>query len=116
MQYQEKFFYLCSVPLSAESSSDVSIVTKAENSEDFPRVFSEFEELRSHAFNQDKLYSVVRADEIHILVRTTSNAAAKEMAYEEARADLVTNLQHRVLQKGDQNAKQILEKVHDIQM
>ena len=64
MNYTQNFFYLCKTPLSAEGPDDVEIITRAENSEDFPRVFKEFEDLRSHAFNSDNIYSVVRADDI----------------------------------------------------
>lgn len=116
MQYQEKYFYLCSIPLSAEDYSDVKIVTRADTTEDFPRIFHQYEELRSHAFNEDNLYSVVRADVITIIVRTTTPAAAKELAFEESRANLITNLQHRVMQNDDKNAKQILRKVHQLDM
>ena len=95
-------------------SSDL-IITKAENSEDFPRVFKEFEELRSHAFNKDNIYSVVRADDIYELIRTSSDKLAKEEAYEKAQSEIVTNLQHRVMQNGDANAKAILKEVYDIE-
>ncbi|MCC5925842.1 MAG: hypothetical protein JJU41_04705 [Bacteroidetes bacterium] len=114
MQYTDNFFFICRVPLSAEGPADVEVMDRAENTEDFPRVFSKFEELRSHAFNKDRLYSVVRADEIFILLRTTNNKAAKELAFEESRANLVTNLQHRVMQNKDENARAILRKVHEI--
>ncbi len=73
MNYTQNFFYLCKTPLSAEGPSDVEIVTRAVNNEDFPRVFKEFEELRSHAFNKDNIYSVVRADDIFELIRTNTD-------------------------------------------
>jgi MoaA/NifB/PqqE/SkfB family radical SAM enzyme len=115
MQYQQNFFYLCKTPLSAEGPEHVEIITRAENSEDFPRVFQEFEELRSHAFNEDKIYSVVRADDIYELVRTNTEENAKEQAYEQAEQEIITNLQHRVMQGKDANAKAILKEVYDIE-
>lgn len=115
MQYQNNFFYLCKTPLSAEGPEDVEIITRAEDSEDFPRVFSKYEELRSHAFNKDKIYSVVRADDIYDLIRTNTEKAAKEEAYEKAQAEIITNLQHRVMQGKDPNAKSILKEVHGIE-
>ncbi len=115
MQYKQNFFYLCKVPLSAEGPEHVEIITRAEDSEDFPRVFKEFEELRSHAFNKDKIYSVVRADVIYELVRTGTEKEAKEEAYEEAEQEIVTNLQHRVMQDGDANAKGILKEVYGLE-
>lgn len=114
MNYTQNFFFLCKTPLSAEGPQDVEIITKAENSQDFPRVFKEFEELRSHAFNNEKIYSVVRADDIYELVRTSNENAAKEEAYEKAEQEIVTNLQHRVMQDKDANAKAILKEVYDI--
>lgn len=116
MQYADKYFYLCSVPLGAEEPKDVSIVTRAENSSDFPRVFKKYEDLRAHAFNEDKLFSVIRADEIHVLIRTTTTENAKEMAFEESKANVITNLQHRVMQNNDANAREILKKVHQIEL
>ncbi|MCH8568639.1 MAG: hypothetical protein LAT67_10260 [Balneolales bacterium] len=114
MIYTEKTFFLCRIPLSAESENDVEVVTRAENINDFPRVFSEYEELRSHAFNEDKLFSVIRADELFVIVRTISDKAAKQMAFEESTANLITNLQHRVMQNKDAEASAILKKVHEI--
>lgn len=115
MNYTQNFFYLCKTPLSAEGPSDVEIVTRADNNEDFPRVFKEFEELRSHAFNKDNIYSVVRADDIYELVRTNNDKEAKEEAYEKAQPEIITNLQHRVMQGKDANAKAILKEVYDIE-
>lgn len=115
MQYQQNFFYLCKIPLSAEGPEHVEIVTRAEDSEDFPRVFKEFEKLRSHAFNDDKIYSVVRADDIYELIRTNTEENAKEEAYEKAQAEIITNLQHRVMQGKDANAKAILKEVYNIE-
>lgn len=115
MNYTQNFFYLCKTPLSAEGPSDVEIITKANGNEDFPRVFKEFEELRSHAFNKDNIYSVVRADDIFELIRTNSEKEAKEEAYEKAQPEIVTNLQHRVMQGKDANAKAILKEVYDIE-
>lgn len=115
MNYTQNFFYLCKTPLSAEGPSDVEIVTKAVRNEDFPRVFKEFEELRSHAFNKDNIYSVVRADVIFELVRTNTEKGAKEEAYEKAQSEIITNLQHRVMQGKDANAKAILKEVYDIE-
>ena len=91
-------------------------MTKAEDSADFPRVFKEFEELRSHAFNKDNIYSVVRADDIYELVRTSNDKNAKEEAFEKAQVEIVTNLQHRVMQGKDANAKAILKEVYDIEL
>lgn len=114
MIYKQKYFYLCKTPLSAEGPGDVEVITKAENSEDFPRVFKEYEELRSHAFNDDKLYSIVRADDIYDLIRTGTREEAQEEAYEKAETEIVTNLQHRVMQGSDAEAKAILKEVYDI--
>lgn len=115
MQYQQNFFYLCKTPLSAEGPEHVEIITRADNSEDFPRVFKEYEELRSHAFNDDDIYSVVRADDIYELVRTNTDKNAKELAYEKAEQEIITNLQHRVMQGDDANAKGILKEVYGIE-
>ena len=115
MNYTQNFFYLCKTPLSAEGPADVEIITRADNNEDFPRVFKEFEELRSHAFNKDNIYSVVRADDIYELIRTNNDKEAKEEAYEKAQPEIITNLQHRVMQGKDANAKAILKEVYDIE-
>ncbi|MTI87252.1 MAG: hypothetical protein FH748_04710 [Balneolaceae bacterium] len=115
MQYQQNFFYLCKTPLSAEGPEHVEIVTRAEDSEDFPRVFREYEELRSHAFNEDKIYSIVRADDIYDLIRTNTKESAKEKAYEQAESEIITNLQHRVMEEDDANAKGILKEVYEIE-
>lgn len=114
MNYKQHFFFLCKTPLSAEGPQDVEIITRAEDSQDFPRVFQEFESLRSHAFNEDKLYSVVRADDIFELVRTGNTKEAKEAAFEKAQPEIITNLQHRAMQNNDENARSILKEVHDI--
>ncbi len=116
MLYQEKFFYLCHVPLSAEGPKDVDIIQKASDSHAFSELFSKYEQLRSHAFNKDGLYSVIRADDVYILIRTTTPEQAKTDAFEEARAGLITNLEHRVMQKKDQNAVEILRNVHNVEM
>lgn len=115
MIYKQNFFYLCKIPLSAEGPEDVEIITRAEDSEDFPRVFKEYEELRSHAFNEDKLYSIVRADDIFDLIRTGTEKEAKEEAFEKTQQEIITNLQHRVMQKQDAEAKAILKEVHGIE-
>lgn len=115
MNYKHNFFYLCKTPLSAEGPEDVAIISKADNNEDFPRLFKEYEELRSHAFNEDKLYSIVRADDIYDLIRTGTEKEAKEEAFEKAQQEIITNLQHRVMQGNDSNAKAILKEVHDIE-
>lgn len=115
MNYKHNFFYLCKTPLSAEGPGDVEIITKAEDSEDFPRLFKEYEELRSHAFNDDKLYSIVRADDIYDLIRTGTVKEAKEEAFEKAQEEIITNLQHRVMQDKDANAKAILKEVHGVE-
>lgn len=114
--FQEKFFYLCQIPLSAEGPEDVQIITQAEDSNDFPRVFQEYEARRRHAFNNEELYSVIRADEINLIVRNTSPETAKVQAFEEATSELITNLQHRVMQNGDKNAQSILKTVHGIEV
>lgn len=115
MIYKQKFYYLCKIPLSAEGPKDVEIVDRADDSAQFPELFKKFEELRSHAFNSDKLYSVVRADDIYELVRIGTVEEAKEEAYERVQPDIVTNLQHRVMQKNDKDAQAILKEVHDIE-
>lgn len=115
MIYKQKFYYLCKTPLSAEGEQDVEIIDRADDSEQFPELFKKFEELRSHAFNEDNLYSIVRADDIYDLVRTGTQAEAKEEAYEKAEQEIITNLQHRVMQKNDKNARAILKEVHDIE-
>lgn len=115
MLYKQNYFYLCKTPLSAEGPEDVEIITRADNSEDFPRVFKEYEELRSHAFNEDDLYSIVRADDIFDLIRTGTENEAKEEAFDKAQQEIITNLQHRVMQNNDKDAKAILKEVHDIE-
>ena len=115
MNYKHNFFYLCKTPLSAEGPDDVEIISKADDNHDFPRLFKEYEELRSHAFNEDKLYSIVRADDIYDLIRTGTEKEAKEEAFEKAQQEIITNLQHRVMQDNDSNAKAILKEVHDIE-
>lgn len=115
MIYKQKFYFLCKTPLSAEGPEDVEVIEKAEKNEDFPALFQKFEELRSHAFNDDNLYSIVRADDIYDLLRIDSPKAAKELAYEKAQPEIVTNLQHRVMQKNDHNARAILKEVHGVE-
>lgn len=116
MLYSDKFYFICRVPLSAEGAEDVEVITRAENTEDFPRVFKQYEDLRSHAFNKDGLFSVIRADEIYALVRTGTAKDAKVMAFEESRANLITNLEHRVMQNKDKEAQAILKNVHEVEM
>ncbi|MEX1062637.1 MAG: hypothetical protein WEC12_03465 [Balneolaceae bacterium] len=116
MIYKQKFYFLCKTPLSAESPRDVEIIDKAARNENFPELFKKFEELRSHAFNEDSLYSIVRADDIYDLIRTTNEEEAREEAYEKAQPEIVTNLQHRVVQKNDKNAKAILRDVHGVEV
>ncbi len=116
MLYQEKFFYLCHVPLSAEGPKDVEIVRKAADSNEFSSLFEKYEELRSHAFNDDGLYSVIRADDIYVLIRTTTPDQAESEAFEEAKAGLITNLEHRVMQNKDKNAVAILRNVHNVEL
>lgn len=116
MLYQEKFYYLCHIPLSAEGPKDVEIIEKAADSHAFSNLFKKYEELRSHAFNEDGLYSVIRADDLYTLLRTTTPEQAKMEAFDEARPGLITNLEHRVMQNKDENAVQILRNVHDIDM
>ncbi|MCC5934320.1 MAG: hypothetical protein LAT75_09460 [Candidatus Cyclonatronum sp.] len=115
MIYTEKTFFLCRIPLSAEGMQDVEVLTKAVNIEDFPRVFSDYEEKRAHAFNDDGLFSVIRADELFTIVRTSSEKMAREMAFDESRSYLITNLQHRVMQGKDAEAAAILRKVHEVE-
>ncbi len=115
MNYKHKYFYLCKIPLSAEGPDDVEIIDRAENSEEFPALFKEYEELRSHAFNKDDLYSIIRADDVFDLIRTGTEKEAREKAFETAQQEIVTNLQHRVMQEEDSEAKAILKEVHDIE-
>jgi hypothetical protein len=115
MQYRQQFFYLCKTPLSAEGPNDVEVLNRADNNAAFPELFAEYEQLRSHAFNEDKLYSVIRADDIYELIRTGTEKEAREEAFEQARQELVTNLQHRVMQNDDKEAKSILKEVHEIE-
>ena len=112
MIYKRSFYYLCKTPLSAEGPQDVEIVDRADDSHQFPALFKQYETLRSHAFNEDNLYSIVRADDIYDLLRTGTEKEAKEMAYERAEPEIITNLQHRMMQKNDQNAKAILKEIH----
>lgn len=116
MKYEHKFFYLCKTPLSAEGPQDVEIIDRAENTKEFPALFKEYEELRSHAFNEDKLYSIIRADDIFVLLRTGTEKQAKEKAFEEAEQEIITNLQHKVIQDSDKEAKAILKEVHDVEV
>jgi len=71
--------------------------------------------LRSHAFNDDKLYSIVRADDIFDLVRTGTKKQAREEAFEKAQEEIITNLQHRVMQGNDSDAQAILKEVHGVE-
>jgi len=114
MIYKQKFYYLCKTPLSAEGPEDVEVVDRADDNDQFPALFQKFEELRSHAFNDENIYSIVRADDIYDLLRTGTGKEAKEMAYERAESEIITNLQHRVMQGSDKNAKAILKEVHQI--
>jgi Mg/Co/Ni transporter MgtE len=115
MIYKQKFYYLCKTPLSAEGPEDVEVVDRADNSNEFPELFQQYEKLRSHAFNEDNLYSIVRADDIYDLIRTGTEKDAKEEAFERAEQEIITNLQHRVMQKDDANARAILKEVHQIE-
>lgn len=114
MNFQQNYFFLCKTPLSAEGAEHVEVITKAEDSADFARVFKEYEEKRSHAFNADNIYSVVRADDIYDLIRQPNEKEAKEDAYERATPEIITNLQHRAIQGKDANAKAILKEVYDL--
>jgi hypothetical protein len=117
MIYKEHHYFLCRVMLSATGPQDVEILDRAKDNTEFPALFDEFEKLKSPAYNEDDLYSIVRADEIYVLVRTPNNdTEAKEKAYEEALPNLITNLQHRVMQKNDAEARSILREVHDIEI
>jgi hypothetical protein len=113
--YQEKYFYLCEVPLNAGTPDDVIILKKAANTSEFPDLFKDYEDLRSHAFNEDGLFSVIRADKLHIIVRMANDALAKEAALEESTPNLITNLQHRVMQSKDKKAQKILKEIHEIE-
>jgi len=115
MKYEHKFFYLCKTPLSAEGPQDVEIITRVDDSEEFPGVFKQYEELRSHAFNEDGLYSIIRADDVHQLIRTGTEKQAKDEGFEQAQQEIITNLQHRVMQDDDSNAKAILKEVHGVE-
>lgn len=115
MQYTDNFFYLCHIPLSAEGPDDVQVIQKCENTENFPELFTEYERLRSHATNADGLYSVIRADDIYVIIRTPNDKQAKQKAFEESRTNLITNLQHRVMQLKDENAQMILKSVYEIE-
>lgn len=115
MNYKHKYFYLCKTPLSAEGPEDVEIIDRAESSEEFPALFKEYEELRSHAFNDEKLYSIIRADDVYDLLRNGTEEEAREAAFEKAQQEIITNLQHRVMQKEDDEAKAILKEVHGIE-
>lgn len=115
MNYKHKFFYLCKTPLSAEGPEDVEIIDRAEHSSEFPALFKEYEERRSHAFNEDKLYSIIRADDIYDLIRTGTEKEARNEAFEKAQQEIITNLQHRVMQKNDSEAKAILKEVHGVE-
>lgn len=115
MNYKHRFFYLCKIPLSAEGPEDVEIITRADDNEDFPEVFKKYEELRSHAFNEDDLYSIIRADDIYDLIRTGNEKEAKEEAFEKAQQEIITNLQHRVMQEKDADARAILKEVHGVE-
>lgn len=115
MKYTHKFFYLCKTPLSAEGPEDVEVIDRAESSQEFPALFKEYEELRSHAFNEDGLFSIIRADDILILLRTGTQDEAKEKAFEDTQQEIITNLQHKVMQDDDKEAKAILKEVHDVE-
>lgn len=115
MNYKHKLFYLCKTPLSAEGPKDVEIIDRAESSDEFPELFKEYEELRSHAFNEDKLYSIIRADDVFEILRTGTEQEAREKAFDMAQQEIITNLQHRVMQKDDKEAKAILKEVHDVE-
>jgi Mg/Co/Ni transporter MgtE len=115
MIYKQKFYYLTKTPLSAEGPEDVEVIDRADDSKQFPELFKQYEELRSHAFNEDKLYSIVRADDIYDLIRTGTEKEAQELAYDNAEPDIITNLQHRVVQQNDKNAAAILKEVHGME-
>lgn len=116
MIFRQKFYYLTKTPLSAEGPKDVEILDRADDSNQFPDLFSKYEQYRSHAFNEDSLYSIVRADDIYDLVRTGTEKEARELAYEKAEPDIITNLQHRVMQKNDKNAAAILKENHQVEV
>ncbi|MEO1023565.1 MAG: hypothetical protein AAFW89_13555 [Bacteroidota bacterium] len=116
MNYQQNYFFLCKTPLSAEGPEHVEVLAKADESDNFPELFKKYEEYRSHAFNKDHIYSVVRADDIYDIVRTPNEKLAKAEAYDKAQPEIITNLQHRVMQGSDANAKAILKEVYDIEL
>lgn len=115
MLFQDQSFYLCRVPLDAKSADDVEILKKAKHNENFTDLFKEYEERRSHAFNEDNLYGSVRAEEIFTIIRTQGDDEARKKAFEDAKSDIITNLEHRVMQKKDKNAKKILREVHGVE-
>lgn len=115
MLFSEKYFYLCHIPLSAESSDDVQVIKKCESNDEFSDLFTEYEKLRAHATNSDGLYSVIRADDVYVIIRTNNDKEAKLKAFEESRTNVITNLQHRVMQNKDQNAQMILKSVYQIE-
>lgn len=115
MLFQDQSFYLCRIPLDAKSSDDVEVIRKAKHTDNFTELFADYEERRSHAFNDDNLYGAVRADEIFSIIRTQGDDEAKKKAFEEAKSDIITNLEHRVMQKNDKNAKKILREVHGVE-
>ncbi len=115
MQYTDNFFYLCHIPLGAEGPDDVEIIQKCDSTENFPELFSEYEKLRAHATNKDGLYSVIRADDIYGIIRTNGEKNAKVKAFEDSRTNVITNLQHRVMQNKDENARMILKTVYSVE-
>ncbi len=115
MLYQDQSFYLCRIPLDAASADDVEVLKKARHTDNFTELFNEFEEKRSHAFNEDGLYGVVRAEEIFTIVRTQGDDNARQKAFDEAKSSLITNLEHRVMQNKDSKAKKILREVHGVE-
>ena len=116
MLYKENYFHLCKVPLDAQSEKDVEVLKRADKNEEFPSLFSDYEELRSEAFNEDGIYSIVRAKEIYLLIRTNTRKQAQIDAYEEAESEIITTLKHRVVQEDDESAKKILKNAHDIEI
>ncbi|TVQ67291.1 MAG: hypothetical protein EA360_02625 [Balneolaceae bacterium] len=116
MIFKQKFYYLTKTPLSAEGPKDVQILDRADDSNQFPELFSKYEQHRSHAFNDDSLYSIVRADDIYDLVRTGTEKEARELAFEKAEPEIITNLQHRVMQKDDKQAAAILRENHQVEV
>src|SRR5690625_7294687 len=114
MIYKQKFYYLTKTPLSAEGPADVEVIRRAEDTEEFPELFQEYEQLRSHAFNEDNLYSIVRADDIYDLFLTGSDTEAQEIVFENASRESITDHQNRVMPTNDKDENANLKEEQQI--